>query len=317
MKGATRPRRRSEEREPRGLQRGGDRREERSPASGYVAGRRINRNCAATASVRPAMKSPEPERVGSSAMLPLFSSHGAEGVKRPSLLFATAATYETSEAGQPLRERGQMGEGIRDTVLLPCCYLLMEFPDAPLDGMPFSSCAPPPGQRCASWVPCRGLVPVERTLRSNGSGSGLGAASDSRQRPGQVGKAARSDAPFPMSSSRSDQLRTTERCPTAGGSTSNPDRETGPRTEDLNTPPLRPALPSESNLKSASAAFPRGRPRGERINPQGKARATGTVPPRFLWRETSEKPDNAVIVSHTHASRIASVRVIARIVHSG
>ncbi len=99
-------------------------------------------------------------------------------------------------------------------------------------------------------------------------------------------------------SSRSDQLQPPDGCPTTGGPTSNPDRRTGPRTEDLNTPPVRPALPAESNLKSAAAAFPRGRPfRRATSNPSGHARATGIVPPRFLWRETSEKPDNEISIT--------------------
>ena len=102
---------------------------------------------------------------------------------------------------------------------------------------------------------------------------------------------------FPGYGNRSDQLQPPDGCPTGEGPTSNPDRRTGPRTEDLNTPPVRSALPAESNLKSAAAAFPRGRPGGERINPFGQTRATGTVPPRFLWRETSEKPDNAIIIN--------------------
>ena len=144
-----------------------------------------------------------------------------------------------------------------------------------------------------------------------------GRASNSRQRPGQgwersVVKRSIPGAQQPEGSSPAAEPR-----PTGEGPTSNPDRRTGPMTEDLNTPPLRPALPAESNLKSASAAFPRGPPGGERINPQGQARATGTVPPRFLWQETSEKPDNAVIVSHPQFSRIAPARVIAKIVHSG
>ncbi len=62
---------------------------------------------------------------------------------------------------------------------------------------------------------------------------------------------------------QSTPIQPPDGCPTTGGPTSNPDRRTGPRTEDLNTPPVRPALPAESNLKSAAAAFPRGRPSRE------------------------------------------------------
>ena len=168
------------------------------------------------------------------------------------------------------------------------------------------------------WMRCR-PVPV-RHLLDNDVPLGLEYRLERNGEPPMLqlwGNAARSNAPSQVSSSSRDQLQLQDGCPPGEGPTSNPDRRNGPRTEDLNTPPVRSALPAESNLTSASAAFPRGPTGGERINPQGQARATGTVPPRFLWQETSEKPDNAVIVSHPHASRIAPARVIAKIVHSG
>ena len=166
-------------------------------------------------------------------------------------------------------------------------------------------------------IPCRGSGPVgtHRALQWFGFRPGRREQFPPTTRPGW--ERSEVERSVPVSSSRRDKLRPPDGCPTGEGPTSNPDRRTGPRTEDLNTPPLRPPLPAESNLKSAPAAFPRGLPQGERINPQGKTRATGTVPPRFLWRETSEKPDNAIIISRPDTARIAPARVNAQIVHSG
>ncbi len=112
------------------------------------------------------------------------------------------------------------------------------------------------------------------TMMRLGVGSGWSGSVKHDSRPSDGGKEAQPCAPFHplgnrsdqlqppgrVSSSRSDHLQPPDGCPTTGGPTSNPDRRTGPRTEDLNTPPVRSALPAESNFKSAAAAFPRGRP---------------------------------------------------------
>ena len=127
----------------------------------------------------------------------------------------------------------------------------------------------------------RGLAPVgtQGALRWVGFRPGRSEQCPPTTRPGWERRAVKRVVPGVQQQERSTPVA--ERCPPSEGPTSNPDRRTGPRTKELNTPPLRPALPAESNLKSAPAAFPRGRPQGERINPQGKARATGTVPPKI------------------------------------
>ncbi len=93
-------------------------------------------------------------------------------------------------------------------------------------------------------------------------------------------------------SSRRDQLRATERRP-AGEGLKHSNRRTGPGTRDLNTPSIRSVLPArDSNT-----------PRQQRSllgQPLGKARAEGETP-RFLGRETLEKPDNGVIVARFEA----------------
>ena len=62
-------------------------------------------------------------------------------------------------------------------------------------------------------------------------------------------------------------------------------------TEDEGLSPLRwfgPRCLRRTNVNSASAAFPRGRP-GESESSSGHARATGITHPGFLWSETLEK----------------------------
>ena len=120
-----------------------------------------------------------------------------------------------------------------------------------------------------------GRVRMERAVHSGWPGIPARAESQPCKRPSYGGNEAPLGAPsnrsVPGAQQPEGSTPTTEPCPTGEGPTSNPDRRTGPRTEDLNTPPVRSALPAESNLKSAAAAFPRGPPGGERINPQGQS----------------------------------------------
>ena len=69
---------------------------------------------------------------------------GRRGSQAAELAMRSNRNVEGREAVEPLRELNAMGEGIRDAVVFSVCYLLIEIDDAPLDGMPFSSCAPPP-----------------------------------------------------------------------------------------------------------------------------------------------------------------------------
>ena len=114
-------------------------------------------------------------------------------------------------------------------------------------------------------------------MRSGGiEVSGWGAASRTRRRLSLTWERSAAKRSVPAVRRRRDQLPSLDGCPAAGvvssGSLNGAQREkdlntptrwTGPGTRDLNTPSIRPALPAESNLKSAAAAFPRGRPSGE------------------------------------------------------
>ena len=91
-----------------------------------------------------------------------------------------------------------------------------------------------------------------------------------------------------MSSDGSDQLPTTGRV-SNGRRAHHSNRRTGPRTKDQRQ--LRRLCPRclrRTNVNSASAAFPRGRP-GESESSSGRTRATGITHPGFLWSETLEK----------------------------
>ena len=156
----------------------------------------------------------------------------------------------------------------------------------------------------APWlgIPCRGL------------GSGLGAGvSYHAKRLDQAGNAAWSNAPSQVSSSRRDQLQPPDGCPTDEGPTSNPDRRTGPMTEDLNTPPVRPALPAESNLKSASAAFPRGQPEESESIPKVRPGQQGPCPQDFYGGKPRKSQTTRLLSAVPQAARIAPAGVIAEI----
>ena len=98
-----------------------------------------------------------------------------------------------------------------------------------------------------------------------------------------------------MSSGRSDQLQSLNGCPTGEG-LNHSNRRTGPRTKDQRQ--LRRLCPRclrRTNVNSASAAFPRGRP-GESESSSGHARATGITHPGFYGRKPWKKPNSAVII---------------------
>ncbi len=77
----------------------------------------------------------------------------------------------------------------------------------------------------------------------------------------------------------------------------------------------RAASGEQSQIRSGSIPSWATLPESE-SNPSGHARATGTVPPRFLWRETSEKPDNVFSITHLHADLPDPAGAITQIVHS-
>ena len=127
---------------------------------------------------------------------------------------------------------------------------------------------------------------------------------DQSLRPRVQRKKRSTSAAGPLPDDRSDQtpmrlagvrwLKDQRQTPTAG-------LDRGRR--DSSTPPIRPALLAESYVKSAAAAFPLGRPFQRANHPSGHTRATGIVPPRFLWSETLVKPNNAVIVAAPAAAK--------------
>ncbi len=127
--------------------------------------------------------------------------------------------------------------------------------------------------------------PVEATDALRPTGGGRSAESGSSQLPG----------------GGSDPLRPPDQCPASEAINSS--RQTGVQrekglslqspdwTEDEGLSQLRrfgPRCLRRTNVNSASAAFPRGRP-GESASSSGHARATGTTHPGFLWSETLEK----------------------------
>ena len=72
------------------------------------------------------MKSPGPERVGSAAPLPVFSSYARGEMRRRNLLAIRAYRYvEERESAKPLRELNLMGEGFRYAVLFLCAASLI------------------------------------------------------------------------------------------------------------------------------------------------------------------------------------------------
>ena len=103
----------------------------------------------------------------------------------------------------------------------------------------------------------------------------------------------------PVSSDGSDQLPSPDGCPTGEGlvtPTAGLDR--GRRTS-VNSVALPALPPTESQVKSASAAFPRGQP-GESESSSGHARATGIAHPGFYGRKPWSKAKQC---SHYHRSR--------------
>ena len=99
-----------------------------------------------------------------------------------------------------------------------------------------------------------------------------------------------------VSSDGSDQLPTTGRVSNGRRAYhSNPPdwtEDEGPAS----TPSFRPVLLAESYVKSASAAFPLGRP-GESESSSGHARATGTTHPGFYGRKPWKKPNSTLIIN--------------------
>ena len=88
---------------------------------------------------------------------------------------------------------------------------------------------------------------------------------------------------------RKERSTPTARRVSSGRRAYHSNRRTGPRTKDQRQ--LRRLCPRclrRTNVNSASAAFPRGRP-GESESSSGRTRATGITHPGFLWSETLEK----------------------------
>ena len=138
------------------------------------------------------------------------------------------------------------------------------------------------------------------------------------------------NAPFPppvagaINSGYRTGVRLKERSTPTAGLVSN-DRGTNvkPRPEDWtedgglehSAGSTRAASGEQSQIRSGSIPSWATLPESE-SNPSGHTRATGIVPPRFLWRETSEKPDNAISITRPHPAGLVPGRAIAQIVHS-
>ena len=219
------------------------------------------------------MQSPGPERVGSAASLPLFSSYAAGGMKRPELMAVPTAM---SRAARQTSRSASQTRWVRDSGMPWCSWSLPPF--VTIDDVTV-------GMGCravsvrhllenhdAPWVGFRPWVGCQprRRLRSR--------ECQPRRRPsdGWERSAVKRSVPDGVQQPEGS-TPTTEPCPTGEGPTSNPDRRTGPRTEDLNTPPVRSALPAESNLKSAVGSIPSWAP-GEsesipKVNPGNRDRA--------------------------------------------
>ena len=184
-----------------------------------------------------------------------------------------------------LRRLTVMGEGIRVAVVFSVCHLLR-----------FSPC----GRDTAVNV---GRL-VKRTARFKWAGIPAGAPrAKPTNAPARVrttrGQTLRPRRPVAgainsshrrVPSSRRGQLRTAERRP-AGEGLKHSNRRTGPRKKDLNTPTIGPALLAESYVKSAAAALPLG--------PTSRYDPGLRDAPRFLGRETLEKPDNGTIINRS------------------
>ncbi len=100
----------------------------------------------------------------------------------------------------------------------------------------------------------------------------------------------------PVSSDRSDQLRFA-RPVSSGRRAYHSNRRTGPRTKDRGQlHRFGPRCLRRTNVNSASAAFPRGRP-GESESSSGHAHATGITHPGFYGRKPWKKPNSAVIIT--------------------
>ena len=100
----------------------------------------------------------------------------------------------------------------------------------------------------------------------------------------------------PVSSDGSDQLPSTGRV-SNGRRACHSNRRTGPRTKDQRQ--LRrfgPRCLRRTNVNSASAAFPRGRP-GESESSSGRTRATGITHPGFYGRKPWKKPNSTLIIN--------------------
>ena len=151
-------------------------------------------------------------------------------------------------------------------------------------------------RRCGLAVsqPCRGREePVETTDAFRPTGGGRGAES----------------GPSLMPNGRSDQPQPPDRCPVteainfqpqdgcpAGEGLITPTAGLGPRTKDQRQ--LRrfgPRCLRRTNVNSASAAFPRGRP-GESESSSDRTRATGITHPGFYGRKPWKKPNSTLII---------------------
>ena len=121
----------------------------------------------------------------------------------------------------------------------------------------------------------------------------------------------------PVPDGRSDQLQapdgcpateainsnSPDRCPAGEGPTSNSNRRTGPRTKDQRQ--LRrfdPRCLQRTNVNSAPAAFPRGRP-GESESSSGHARATGITHPGFYGRKPWKKPNSEASIAASRPAK--------------
>ena len=101
----------------------------------------------------------------------------------------------------------------------------------------------------------------------------------------------------PMRLAGARRLKDQRQTPTAG-------LDRGRRDSSTPPDPVRAACGELRQIRSGSIPSWETLPESE-SDPSGHTRATGIVPPRFLWSETLVKPNNAVIVAAFAAAKEA------------
>ena len=166
----------------------------------------------------------------------------------------------------------------------------MGWDSAPGMGMP---CEAPP---CAPWVGVPAGAPRAEAVNAS---AWVRTKRDQTLRPQVQRKMRSTPAAGPVPDDWSDQtpmrlagarrLKDQRQTPTAG-------LDRGRRDSSTPPDPVRAACGELRQIRSGSIPSWATLPESE-SDPSGHARATGIVPPRFLWSETLVKPNNTVIIT--------------------